>query len=148
MRNGQTADFVIEKSGRQVLQVEARNITSPSPDFAAEFLRDLFAVSGTPLCDYFLLALRNRLYLWRHPSFDISLADFEADTSEVLKSYLTGLRRPLDQVHQSTFEFVVQSWLGDLAAGDLRDAGDQRWLEESGLAKAVRDGYIRTNIAA
>src|SRR5438309_6374197 len=103
MRNGQTADFVIEKNGRQVLQVEARNVVSPSPEFAAEFLRNLFAVSGTPLCDYFLLALRNRLYLWRPPSSDISLADFEGDTAAALEPHLTRLRRPLDQMYQSSF---------------------------------------------
>lgn len=148
MRNGQTADFVIEKNGRQVLQVEARNVISPSSEFAAEFLRNLFAVSGTPLCDYFLLALRNRLYLWRHPSADISLADFEGDTAAALEPHLARLRRPLDQMYQSSFEFLVQSWLNDLVDGDLRDSGDLRWVKESGLTEAVRNGYIRTNIAA
>jgi hypothetical protein len=148
MSNGQTADFVIEKNGRQVLQVEARNVISPSPEYAAEFLRNLFAISGTPLCDYFLLALRNRLYLWRHPSGDISLADFEGDTAAALDPYLARLGRPLDQLYKSTFEFLVQSWLNDLVDGDLRSSGDVRWVEESGLAEAVRNGYIRTNIAA
>jgi hypothetical protein len=148
MANGQAADLVIEKSGRQVLQVEARNVVSPSPEFAAEFLRNLFAISGTPLCDYFLLALRNRMYLWCHPSPDVSLADFEGDTAAVLEPYLARLHRPLDQLYKSTFEFLVQSWLSDLADGDLRPSGDVRWIEESGLAEAVRDGYIRTNIAA
>jgi hypothetical protein len=147
MRNGQIADLVIEKNGRQVLQVIARNIASPSSEYAVEYLRNLFAVTGTPLCDYFLLALRNRLYLWRSPSADVRFPDFEGDTAATLAPYLTPLNRPLEQLHKSTFEFLVQSWLDDLVGGDLRDS-TLRWVEESGLAEAVRNGYIRTNIAA
>lgn len=148
MGNGQVADLVIEKNGRQVLQVEARNIPSPSSEFAVEYLRNLFAVTGTPLCDYFLLALRNRLYLWRHPSPEVSVADFEGDTAAALAPYLTRLGRPLDQLFKSTFEFLIQAWLGDLVEGDVPVSSDLQWVEESGLAEAVRDGYIRTNIAA
>jgi hypothetical protein len=148
MRNGQIADLVIEKNGRQVLQVIARNIASPSSEFAVEYLRNLFAVTGTPLCDFFLLALRNRVYLWRRPSAEVSFADFEGDTATALTPHLTRLGRPIDQLFKSTFEFLIQAWLGDLVEGDAPVSGDLRWVEESGLAEAVRDGYIRTNIAA
>jgi hypothetical protein len=148
MRDVQAADLVIEKSGRQILQVEARNVVSPSPEFAAEFLRNILAVTGTPTSEYLLLAFRNRLYLWHHPQLGGSLPDFEGDTSAALEHYLRRLHRPLETVSRSGFEFLIQAWLGEIVWGGLPDSRNRQWLEESGLADAVRDGFIRTNIAA
>jgi hypothetical protein len=148
MRNGQTVDFVIEKRGVPILAVEARNVVSPSSEYAAEFLQNILAHGDIPKSEYFLLALRNRLYLWRDPTAPVSLPDFEGDTSDALEPYLVRLRRPLDKLSQSGFEMLIQSWVGELVMGILPDAGDQNWLVDSGVAVAVRDGYIRTNIAA
>lgn len=149
MANGRSSvDLVIEKGGRQILLVEARNEMSPSREWAAQFLRSILAFTETPTSEYFLLALRNRLYLWRNPTPEVSVPDFEGDTSAALEPYLVRLHRPLDKVSQSGFEMLIEAWLGELVAGVLPAAGDRSWLEESGLAESVRDGFIRTNIAA
>jgi len=148
MRNGQAVDLVIEKRGVPILAVEARNVVSPSAEFAAKFLRNILAHGDIPRSEYFLLGLRNHLYLWRDPRLPVSLPEYEGDTAHVLEPYLVRLRRPLDKLSQSGFEMLMQSWVGELVMGILPDAGDQKWLVESGLAEAVRDGYIRTNIAA
>jgi hypothetical protein len=148
MRNGQAVDLVIEKRGVPILAVEARNVVSPSPEFAAEFLRNILAHGDIPRSEYFLLGLRNHLYLWRDPKPPVSLPDYEGDTSDALEPYLMRLRRPLDKLSQSGFEMLIQSWVGELVMGILPNAGDPKWLVESGLAEAVRDGYIRTNVAA
>jgi hypothetical protein len=121
---------------------------SPSPEFAAKFLRNILAHGDIPRSEYFLLGLRNHLYLWRDPKLPVSLPEYAGDTSDALKPYLVRLRRPLDQLSQSGFEMLIQSWVGELVMGILPDTGDPKWLLESGLAEAVRDGYIRTNIAA
>jgi hypothetical protein len=148
MRNGQAVDFVIEKRGVPILAVEARNVVSPSSEYAAEFLQNILAHGDIPKSEYFLLALRNRLYLWRDPTAPVSLPDFEGDTSDALEPYLVRLRRPLDKLSQSGFEMLIQSWVGELVMGILPNGGYQNWLVDSGVAVAVRDGYIRTNIAA
>jgi len=149
MRNGQSSvDLVIEKGGNPIVAVEARNVESPSGDWAAQFLRNLLEYGDVPRCQYFLLALRNRMYLWRDPAPPVSLPDFEGDTSDALEPYLVRLHRPLDTVSQSGFEMLIQAWLGELVMGILPDAGDRKWLVESGLADAVRDSFIRTKIAA
>jgi len=148
MRNGQAVDLVIEKRGVPILAVEARNVVSPSAEFASEFLRNILAHGDIPRSEYFLLGLRNHLYLWRDPRLPVSLPEYQGDTSDVLEPYLVRLRRPLDKLSQSGFEMLMQSWVEELVIGILPDAGDRKWLVESGLAEAVRDGYIRTNIAA
>ena len=149
MRNGQSSvDLVIEKGGNAIVAVEARNVESPSGDWAAQFLRNLLEYGDVPRCQYFLLALRNRMYLWSDPAPPVSLPDFEGDTSDALEPYLVRLHRPLDTVSQSGFEMLIQAWLGELVMGILPDAGDRKWLVESGLADAVRDSFIRTKIAA
>jgi len=149
MANGQASiDLVIEKRGTPIVAVEARNLDSPSDEWAADFLRNLLESGDLPKCQYFLLALRNRMYLWRNPMLPVSLADFKGDTSAAVEPYLLMLRRPLEKLSQSGFEMLIQTWLGEVVMGILPDAGDRTWLVESGLADAIRDAYIRPKIAA
>jgi len=149
MRNGQTSvDLVIEKRGNPIVAVEARNVESPSAEWAAQFLTNILEYGEVSRCPYFLLALRNRLYLWLDPATPVSLPDFEGDTADALEPYLVRLRRPIEKLSQSGFEMLVQTWLGEVVMGILPDAGDRTWLVESGLADAIRDAYIRPKIAA
>jgi hypothetical protein len=142
-------DFTVEKPGEGILLlVEAKNTTSPSPAWAAQFLRNLYIHAQIPQSTYFLLALRNHLYLWRNPAPDVGAPEFEADTIAVLRPYLGRIPMSLDELSQTSFELFIEAWLSDLVAGTLPDSPDGRWLEESGLAECVRDAAIRTNVAA
>ncbi|HKO57324.1 MAG TPA: hypothetical protein VJ276_15725 [Thermoanaerobaculia bacterium] len=142
-------DFTVEKPGEGIrLLVEAKNTTSPSPEWAARFLRNLFVHAQIPESAYFLLALRNHLYLWHHPAPDVTAPDFEANTAVALQPYLACLNASLEELSESSFELLIEAWLSDLVAGTLPDTPNRHWLEESGLAESVRDGAIRTNIAA
>jgi len=142
-------DFTIERPGEGIrLLVEARNVAAPSPQWAARFLRNLFVHAQIPPADYFLLALRDHMYLWRRPSSDPSAPDFEGDTASALRPYLAGVEVPLEKLSASSFELLIQAWLGDLVGGTLPESANREWLEASGLADSVRDGSIRSNIAA
>ncbi len=144
-----SVDFTIEQPGEGIrLLVEAKNTISQSPEWAARFLRNLFVHAQVPESTYFLLALRDHLYLWRHPKPDAGVPDFEADTAVTLRPYLAHLNAGLDKLSESSFEMLVEAWLSDLVAGIPPDAPNQRWLEQSGLADAVRNGAIRVNVAA
>lgn len=144
-----SVDFTVEKPGEGIcLLVEAKNTTAPSTEWAARFLRNLFIHARVPESAYFILALRDHLYLWRHPAPDVHHPDFEADTAVVLGPYLTHLNTTLDKLSETGFELLIEAWLSDLVAGTLPDTPNHRWLEESGLADSVRDGEIRANIAA
>ncbi len=144
-----TVDFTVERPGRGVwLLVEAKNTPSPSPKWAAEFLRELFAYADIPPSEYFLLALRNHMYLWRRPTKNAAEPDFEGSTEEALRPYLSRLSYPLDKLSQSSFVFLIQAWLNDLVAGDSPKGGNRSLLDDSGLAASIRDASVRTNIAA
>jgi hypothetical protein len=149
MRNGQTAvDLVIEKGGDAIVAVEARNIESPSGEWAAEFLTNILEYGDLPECPYFLLALRNRMYLWRNPKLPVSLPDFEGDTSDALQAFLVRLRRPLAGLSLNSFQMLIEAFLFEMVMGVLPESGDLTWLVDSGFADAIRNAYIRQNIAA
>ncbi|HSY49441.1 MAG TPA: hypothetical protein VLC46_11560 [Thermoanaerobaculia bacterium] len=142
-------DFAIGKPGEGIrLLVEAKNAKAPSRDWAARFLRNLFVHAEIPQSDYFLLALRDHLYLWRHPAREVASPDFEADTEAALRPYLMRLDRSLDTLSESSFEILIHAWLSDLVAGTLTDGDNGTWLKDSGLAESVRDGSISSKIAA
>src|SRR5437763_9610704 len=44
---------------------------------------------------YFMLALRDHLYLWRNPAPDGGVPDYEADTAVALRPYLVRLNADL-----------------------------------------------------
>src|SRR3954466_11440609 len=93
MGDGQAVDLVIEKGGRPIVAVQARNLESPSAEWAAEFLTNLLEYGDVRRCPYFLLAFRNRLYLWCDPMLPVSLPDFEGDTADALEPHLVRLRQ-------------------------------------------------------
>src|SRR5215212_9741573 len=102
-----TADFVVEKpDGAIQLLVEAKNTVSPSPEWAARFLRNLFVHAQIPPSPFFLLALRDHLYLWRHPNGEAGPPEFEGDTATALRPYLLRLPGSLENLSQRSFEAV------------------------------------------
>jgi len=142
-------DFAVGKPGEGIqLLVEAKNTNAPTRDWASRFLRNLFAHTEIPRSEYFLLALRDHLYLWLHPEREPKDPDYEIDTAAALRPYLGEVKGSLEKLSESSFELVMLAWLNDLVAGTLPDAETRHWVESSGLAKAVRNSSIRTNLAA
>ncbi|MEA2465089.1 MAG: hypothetical protein QOJ98_2836 [Acidobacteriota bacterium] len=149
MNDCPAVDFAVGKPGEGIrLLVEASNAAAPSPEWAARFMRNLFLHVDIPRSEYFLLALRNHLYLWHHPDRESANPDYEGDTAAALRPYLMRLDRTLDRLSESSFELLIQAWLGDLVSGTLPDEESLRWLKDSGLAESVRDGFITSNLAA
>ena len=142
-------DLVIEKRGEAVVAVESRNIESPSAEWAAKYLTNILEEGDVPECPYFLLALRNRLYLWRNAKLPVALPDFEGDTSDALEPHLVRLRRPLSGLSLDSFRMLIEGLLFEISMGVLPENGDRKWLVDSGFADAIRNGYIhQQNVAA
>ena len=143
-----TADFVVEKPGGAIqLVVEAKNTVAPSPEWAARFLRNLFVHAQIPPAPFFLLALRDHLYLWRHPSGEAGPPEFEGDTATALRPYLLRLHGSLETLSERSFEALVFAWLSDVVAGSP-EVEQLLWLRDSGLSESIRDGVIRSQAAA
>jgi hypothetical protein len=143
-----SADFVVEKPGEGIqLVVEAKNTPAPSPEWAARFLRNLLVHAQIPDAPFFLLALRDHLYLWRRPNGEIGAPDYEGDTASALKPYLLRLPRSLESLSERSFETLIYAWLSDMIAG-APEAERFSWLKDSGLSESLRDGVIKTQAAA
>ena len=142
-----TADFLVEKpEGAIQLVVEAKNTVAPSPEWAARFLRNLFVHAEIPATPFFLLALRDHLYLWRHPDSAAGLPEYEGDTAAALGPYLARLHRSLDDLSERSFETLIYAWLNDVISG-TPESEQPSWLRESGLSESIRDGVIRSQAA-
>lgn len=144
------ADFVIEAPDRGIqLVVEAKNTIAPTRDWLQRFLRNLFVHAAIPRSEYFLLALRDHLYLWRKPDPDRQAPpDFEGDTAAILAPYLRTIPNRLDTLSERGFELLVYAWLSDLVAGATPQPEAAKWLEDSGLIDSIRDGTIKSQMAA
>jgi len=145
-----SADFVVETPNREVLLVvEARNVAAPTPEWALRFLRNLYVHVAIPRSEYFLLALRDHMYLWRRPHPDEQeLPAFAGDTAATLAPYLQMIPIRLETMSQPGFEQVVYAWLADLVAGTEPEPEAVKWLEDSGLLTSIRKGTIRAQMAA
>lgn len=145
----QTVDFTIERPGGGVLlTVEAKNFPSESTEWAAAFQRQLFRDLRIPSSEYFLLALRDHMYLWQQPFIPATAPKFQGDTAQALAPYLSRLPYSLEKLSPSSFELLIQAWLGELVAGSLPQSEDTAWLEDSGLIESVRGAIVHANVAA
>jgi hypothetical protein len=130
-------DFVLESpSTNSMLLVEAKSTNAPSPEWAARFARNLTASSEWSATNlYFLLVLRNYLFLWnRLPRESTDAPDFSAKTEEVLKPYLVSLHTSLKDINAPNFELLVRTWLSDLSEGTAPESVEQ-WLRTVGLQR-------------
>ncbi len=144
------ADFVVEGPDRGVqLVVEARNTVAPTPEWAGRFLHNLFIHAAIPRSEYFLLALRDHLYLWRRPDPEGQRPpDFEGDTAAILAPYLRVVPNLLETMSEHGFELLVYAWLTELVAGAEPEPGAAKWLEDSGLLDSIRNGTVKAQMAA
>ncbi len=130
-------DFVLESpSTNSVLLVEAKSTNAPSPEWAARFVRNIMAHSDWSAANlYFLLVLRNYLFLWKRlPRGSDDAPDVSARTEEVLKPYLQSLHTSLQEINAPNFELLVRTWLSDLADGTV-PASVEQWLRAAGLQR-------------
>jgi hypothetical protein len=136
-------DFVLESpSTRTVLLVEAKSTSSPSTEWAGRFARTLFAETAPHADLFFLLVLRNFLYLWKRvPREGSELPDFSAPTEEALRPYLEKMQTPLKEINPLSFELLVRSWLTDLSEGSVPPSVEE-WLHDAGLQQ-FENGLLR-----
>jgi hypothetical protein len=144
------ADFVVyDAVDEPKLIVEAKNKPAASRDWASQLRHNLFAyVTLLPRVPFFLLALPDHFYLWKNAfSADMLLPNYEIDANQTLQNYATKLRTPLANLGANSFNLLVHAWLDDiinLPPDSPRLIGADRWLMESGLYDAIRQGTIKS----
>ena len=135
------------------LVVEVKNKTEAGPDWAAQMRRNLFAHSILPQTPFFLLALPDRLYLWKDGASSTTAAppDYEIDSLPFFAPYLMDTNLSLDDLSESSLELIVKSWLNDIINADLTEqsaASHEKWLFDSGLYRAIENGSVKSEFSS
>jgi hypothetical protein len=145
-------DIVINRPGdRPALVVEVEGKRGATPEWAAEWRSTLLSAYDHPWhAPYFLMAFPDRFYFWRQgrASSPDQLPDHCADARELLAPLLERSGAELDSLSASELEMVVSTWLTTLMHPALAARAPQRWLVESGLQEAIRNGAIGYPAAA
>jgi hypothetical protein len=143
----QQADFAVYSPDERLqLIVEVKNKNGATADWAAHMRRNLFVHSAVPNAPFFLLALPDRFYLWTHaPALpEATPPDYEIDATAIVAGYTDS---PKLHLSEYSLELIVNSWLNNLINSDLTQetAGPhEKWLFDSGLYEAIKDGSVKT----
>jgi hypothetical protein len=140
-----------DPSGQLALVVEVKSRTDRSRSWAAQMRRNMMAhgVAGNPR--FFLLALPDRLYLWKNagnlpepvePTFEIDAAPF-------FQPYFEAAGVSPSNLTPQSFELIVTSWLNELIRAGVPPTipdNQRECLQESGLVEAIRGGSVAVEV--
>lgn len=89
------------------------------------------------------------MYFWKGSAAD-ELPEFTVDATKEFQPYFERLNKTPQGVGEQALEFLVLSWLTDIArVGDSRAKADPsgRWLADSGLIHSLEKARIEMNPA-
>ena len=70
-------------------------------------------------------------------------SDFEVNAKELLDPYVNRLSSLRGSVNEYYFaELVVSSWLKDLVDSEPQSEAAPKWLQDSGLYAAIKNGTV------
>lgn len=143
---------IYSRDGRLRAAVLISGARKTSPDWAAEYRRNLLTSGPLPPAGFFLIVTPDRVYLWKDAGSEPAVVPphYVVDGRPIFAPYLERTSLKLDKINKLTFELLVDSWFTDLIwLRPLEDlARSQRWLVESGLLEAIRDGRMIDENAA
>jgi hypothetical protein len=146
-------DFMVsDRHHRMVLGVEVKGQLGKSPEWVAEFRRNMLAHELSVLTPYFMIAMPDYVHLWvqadqRESSADpwYRLPDYTIAAEPLWRPYLGYLGGDIAQLGKREFEFVVGSFLRDLLnpSGQAEvESATADWLRSSGLFDAIVAGRL------
>ena len=144
----QIADFVAySPDGQIALVVEAIGRTNTSRSWATQMRRNMLAHGAVPNSRFFLLALPDRLYLWKDVGNTSEPVEptYEVDAALFFQPYYAAARVSPDQLTGQSFELIVNFWLNELVRSGIPASApvpQKRFLEESGLLDAIKGGSL------
>src|SRR5262245_50787484 len=113
----QIADLVAyNPDGQITLIVEVKGRTDTSRDWATRMRRNILSHGLVPNSQFLLLALPDRLYLWKDAGNAPELVEptYEIDATPFFQPYYERANISPDQLSSQSFELIVTSWLNEL----------------------------------
>jgi len=150
----QIADLIAYNfAGQITLIVEAKSRVDTSRSWATRMRRNMLAHGVVPNSRFFLLALPDRLYLWKDAGNLPELVEptYEIDATPFFQPYIERARLAPDQLNVQSFEVIVTSWLNELIQSGISTnvpATQRQLLQESGLLDALKGGSVAVEVPA
>lgn len=129
-----------------IMAVDVKGGSGASPEWAADYRRELFSHGMIPKVPFYVLALPNALYFWKDANTDQEvLPDYTLDAQEALAGYVDQEGSSLAGMDRYGLELLVADWLYRLVSRqrskETTDPG-MRWLTDSGLLDSIRNGWL------
>ena len=141
------ADVVVyDKNCQLAAVIEAKIKKGASKDWAIEMRRNLYTHGFLPKTPYFILALPDRLYIWKNAAntSEIIEPDYEIDITELLKPYYDRSGISPENISHYSFELFLVSWLNEIILSDTTQ--NLEWLRNSGLLETIKTGRIVSGV--
>lgn len=144
------ADIAVYSPDHQLqLIVEVKGKNDASPEWATKMRRNLMVHSIIPSSPFFLLAGPDHFYLWRNGTESPAEKppDYIVDSRAIVDPYISNTSIAPDRISDSSLQLILTSWLNGLVNSRLspeRVAPTDKWLFESGLYEAIKNGLIET----
>ena len=146
------ADLAIyDRSGKLAAVAEIKRRLGTSCDWAAKTRRNLLAHASLCNAGYFLLITPDRLYLWKDAGMESDQVPptHEAEMQSEFARYFVDAGIDPGDVSGHAFELLVGAWFSEMlrSEGEAKDfAENRKWIAESGLLSAVKDGRIEYEV--
>lgn len=145
-------DVVIyDRNGQIVLIGEVKNKLNTTSTWAARMRRNIFAHGYLPpTTPYFLIALPDRLYLWKDVLSTVGVVkpDLDLDASTAFQPYFDSLDLDPKNLSGQALELVVIAWLTNLIMSTVSDLPSQEhWIVQTGLLEAIRGGCLEHEVS-
>jgi len=106
-----------------------------------------------PKSRFLLLAVPNRLYLWKDAGNTPELLEptYEIDAIPFFQPYYERAGISADHLSAQTFELIVTSWLNELVQSGIPanvPIEQKQVLEDSGLLEAIKGGSVAVEVRA
>ncbi len=115
------------------------------------YRRNMLAHGVVPKSQFLLIALPDRLYLWKDSGNTPELVEptYEIDPTPFFQPYYERAKIPPDKLSGRSFELIVTSWLNELIhfgiPANVPDKQKQL-IQESGLLEALKGGTIAVEV--
>jgi len=150
----QIADLVAyDVDGQMTLIVEVKSKTDTSRSWATRMSRNMLAHGVVPDSRFLLLALPDKLYLWKNTGNTPELVEptYEIDALPFFQPYYERATISPTDLSGQSFEIIVTSWLNELIQSGIAPnvPEEQRHLlQESGLLDALKGGSVAVEVPA
>lgn len=148
----QVADLVAyNPAGQLTLLVDVKSKTDTSRAWATRMRRNMLAHDVIPNSQFLLLALPDRLYLWKDRGNKPELVEptYEIDATPLFQPYYERTHLSPSQLSRQSFELIVTSWLNELIQSGIPanvPEEQRRLLQESGIVEALKGGNVTVEV--